>query len=113
MREIRAWQAWHAKTFVRSERHVNSETYVPYIDSVLQPLGANPSFARLLRRVFTSGSPMRALSLLWAVYFDIPSSAQWRLCGQGSNKELASETVLRIAKGKEELSVKEKELLSR
>jgi dimethylaniline monooxygenase (N-oxide forming) len=113
LKEIRAWQAWHSKTFVRSERHVNTETYVPYIDSLLKPLGANPTFGRLLAQVFTSGHPLRALSVLSAVYLDVTSSAQWRLCGYGKNEELARETVLRISGGKGELSVKEKELLAK
>jgi dimethylaniline monooxygenase (N-oxide forming) len=110
--EIRAWQKWHARSFVRSERHVNTETYVPYIDSLLEPLGANPTLGRLAGQVFTSGHPLRTLSVLSAVYLDITSSAQWRLLGHGSSEELARETVLRISAGQEELSAKEKQLLA-
>jgi dimethylaniline monooxygenase (N-oxide forming) len=113
LKEIREWQSWHSKAFVRSERHVNTETYVPYIDSLLEPLGANPTFLRLLGQVFTSGEPLRALSVLSAVYMDVTSSAQWRLCGHGKNQELARETVLRISRGKGELSVNEKALLAK
>ncbi|KAK6081522.1 hypothetical protein SCUP234_04727 [Seiridium cupressi] len=112
LKEIRDWQAWHAKTFVRSERHVNTETYVPYIDSLLKPLGANPTFGRLLGQVFTSGHPLESLSVLSSVYFEITSSAQWRLLGHGKKPELAKETVLRISGGKEEYTAKEKELLA-
>lgn len=111
LEEIRGWQAWHAKTFVRSERHVNTETYVPYIDSLLEPLGANPTFGKLLGQVFTSGRPLQSLSILSAVYLEITSSAQWRLLGHGRTPELAKETVLRISSGKEEYTLKERELL--
>ncbi|KAH6646023.1 flavin-binding monooxygenase-like family protein [Truncatella angustata] len=111
LKEIRAWQAWHAKTYVRSERHVNTETYVPYIDSLLKPLGARPSFGRLLGQVFTSGRPFEALSVLIAVYFEITSSAQWRLLGHGKKPDLAKATVLRISSGKEKFTAKEEELL--
>ncbi|KAI1864667.1 hypothetical protein JX265_008391 [Neoarthrinium moseri] len=111
LKEIRAWQAWHAKTYVRSERHVNTETYVPYIDSLLAPLGANPTFGRLLGQVFTSGRALQSLSVLSAVYFDVTSSAQWRLLGRGKNEDLARETVLRVSSGKLESSTREKQLL--
>lgn len=113
LKEIRDWQAWHAKAFVRSERHVNTETYVPYIDSLLKPLGANPSFSKLLGQVLTSGRPLQSLGVLRAVYFEITSSAQWRLLGHGKVPELARETVLRISSGKEEYTVKERESLGR
>lgn len=109
--EIRRWQKWHARNFVRSARHVNTETYVPYIDSLLAPLGANPTVGRLLGRVFTSGHPLTSLAVLASVYLDITSSAQWRLLGHGASEELARETVLRIAGGKEEFTAKEKALL--
>ncbi|KAH8661976.1 dimethylaniline monooxygenase 1, partial [Xylariales sp. PMI_506] len=112
LREIRQWQAWHAQQFVHSERHINTETYIPYIDSLLKPLGAAPTFGRLLGRVFTSGHPLRALSVLNAVYFDVVSNAQWRLFGHGSNEDLAQATLLRTSSGKDELSAEEKKLLA-
>ncbi|ORY55628.1 flavin-binding monooxygenase-like family protein [Pseudomassariella vexata] len=112
MREIRNWQELHAKQFIRSERHVATETYVPYIDSLLELLGAKPTFGRLLGRVFSSGSPLRALSTLSAVYFGLTSSAQWRLFGHGRKEELARETVLRIAGEKGEMTKRERELLT-
>ena len=78
---------------------------------MLAPLGANPTFARLLARVFTSGRPWAAIRTLAAVYFGITSSAQWRLCGYGRD-DLAVETVLRIADRREELTQAERERIS-
>ena len=110
-RELRRWQAWHRRTFVESERHATAVRYVSYIDRMLAPLGANPTFARLLARVFTSGRPWAAIRTLAAVYFGITSSAQWRLCGYGRD-DLAVETVLRIADRREELTQAERERIS-
>ncbi|RYC63202.1 hypothetical protein CHU98_g2984 [Xylaria longipes] len=45
-REVRKRQAWQAKAFVWSERYPTTDRYVPYIDSVLPPLGANPTLGR-------------------------------------------------------------------
>ncbi|CAJ2504557.1 Uu.00g119510.m01.CDS01 [Anthostomella pinea] len=112
-KEIRTFQAWQAKTFVRSPRHSLTDHYVRYVDSVLAPLGANPTMGRLLQQVFSSGDPWKALKTLNAVYFGITSSAQWRLCGHGKDEMLARETVLRIADGKETLSQEEVKLLSK
>jgi dimethylaniline monooxygenase (N-oxide forming) len=109
--EIRDWQAWQAKSFVRSERHSTTDHYVPYVDSVLAPLGANPTLGRLVGQVFSSGNPWKALRTLTGVYFGLTSSAQWRLCGRGSNPEQARETILRIVDGKGELSAAEKSYL--
>lgn len=113
LKEIRTWQKWHAKSFVRSERHSNTETYAPYIDSLLKPLGANPSLGRLVGQVFTSGSPLESLLVLNAVYFSIMSAAQWRLFGHGKKPELARETLVRVSNGKGRLSKGERELLSK
>ncbi|KAI0602653.1 flavin-binding monooxygenase-like family protein [Biscogniauxia sp. FL1348] len=110
--EVREWQAWQAKRFVRSERHATTDCYVPYIDRLLEPLGANPTLGRLLGQVFSSGAPWKALRTLSAVYFGVPTSAQWRLCGYGSGDKLARETVLRIAEGKERLSDEEIKYMS-
>ncbi|KAI0468927.1 flavin-containing monooxygenase [Xylaria cf. heliscus] len=110
-RDVREWQAWQAQAFVRSERHSITDHYVPYIDSVLAPLGANPTLGRLLWQILSGGSPWKALQTLNAVYFGITSSAQWRLCGYGSNPEQARETIVRIASGKEEMSSAEKKYL--
>ncbi|KAI1077465.1 flavin-containing monooxygenase [Whalleya microplaca] len=103
-KEIKQWQARHAKEFVNSERHAITEHYAPYIDSLLAPLGANPTVGKLVGQIFSSGSPWKAFKTLNAVYFSIMSSAQWRLCGYGKNEKLARETVLRVADGKAELS---------
>ncbi|KAI5922338.1 flavin-binding monooxygenase-like family protein [Camillea tinctor] len=110
--EVREWQAWQARRFVRSARHATTDFYIPYVDRILEPLGANPTLGRLLVQVFSSGAPWKALKTLNAVYFGIASSAQWRLCGYGSNQELARETVLRIAEGKEKLSDEEVKYVS-
>ncbi|KAI1500021.1 flavin-binding monooxygenase-like family protein [Biscogniauxia marginata] len=111
-KEMREWQAWQAKRFVRSERHSTTDFYVPYMDRVLEPLGANPTLWSLLGQVFSSGNPWKALKTLNAVYFGIASSAQWRLCGYGRNEKLARETVLRIAEGKDKLSDEEVKYLN-
>ncbi|KAI0125332.1 Fmo5 protein [Xylariales sp. AK1849] len=100
LQEIRVWEAWHAKSFVRSARHINTETCVPYKDGLL-----------LLGQVFTSGRPPNALSVLNSVYFNLTSNAQWRLFGHGRTEELAMETMLRISGSRGELSVKETVLL--
>lgn len=102
-RDIRDIRALQAKRYVHSERHILTLEAITYIDGLLKPLGAVPGFGRLLGRVFTS-NPLRALSILNAVWFGIPSSAQWRLLGHGNKQKLAEETVLRIAGGKEGLS---------
>ncbi|KAI0161976.1 flavin-containing monooxygenase [Xylariaceae sp. FL1272] len=109
--EVKKWQEWQAKSFVRSERHSITTDYVPYIDSLLAPLGANPTVGKLFGQVFTSGSPWKALQALNAVFFGITSSAQWRLCGYGSDPKSARETVLRIASGKDEFTAEEKKYL--
>ncbi|KAI1328661.1 flavin-containing monooxygenase [Xylariaceae sp. FL0255] len=106
-KQVRKWQTWQAKHFVRSERHALTEHYVTLLDGLLTPLGANPTFGRLLGRVFT-GNPWKALQTLNAVFFGITSSAQWRLCGQGSDEKIARETILRIAGGKHEFCPAEK-----
>ncbi|KAI0011409.1 flavin-containing monooxygenase [Xylariaceae sp. FL0662B] len=106
-KEIKQWQARHAKEFVNSERHAIAEHYAPYIDSLLAPLGAQPTMGKLFGQIFSSGSPWKAFKTLNAVYFGILSSAQWRLFGHGKNEKLARETVLRVADGKEELSKEE------
>ncbi|KAI0475767.1 flavin-containing monooxygenase [Xylariaceae sp. FL0804] len=111
-REVDAWQEWQAATFVRSERHAITDLYVPYVDGLLAPLGADPTLGRLLRQVFTSGRPWRALRTLNAVYFGLTSSAQWRLCGHGRDERLARATVLRIASGGAELSDEERACLA-
>ncbi|KAK8104795.1 Flavin-binding monooxygenase-like family protein [Apiospora kogelbergensis] len=107
---IRVEQAWRRAAYVPSQRHANSETYVPFLDQLAAPLGANPTFGRLLfgRGV---GGLLARLRTLNAVYFDVTSSAQWRLCGRGAKPELARETILRISRGDKELSKRERELL--
>ena len=108
---IRAFQDWQNKHFVNSERHATAMYLIPYVDDLLKPLGAVPGFAKLFGKVFTSGHPWRALQVLNAVWFGIPSSAQWRLCGYGSKEELATATLLRTAAGEAGLSGSEKGLL--
>ncbi|KAK7984533.1 hypothetical protein PG989_011935 [Apiospora arundinis] len=111
-RAIRAEQHWRRANYVASTRHTNSETYVPFIDGLVAPLGANPTFGRLL---FGGGGGLGGLftrlRTLSSVYFDVCSSAQWRLCGRGAKPELAMETILRTARGEKEFSKREKELL--
>lgn len=113
-REVRERQRWQERHFLRgseSERHALLLYAVPYVDELLEPLGARPSFGRCAARVFTSGHPWRALRVLNAVWFGIPSAAQWRLFGHGAQEALATETLLRIASGAERLSDAEVKLL--
>ncbi|KAL0942994.1 dimethylaniline monooxygenase [Colletotrichum truncatum] len=108
MKDIRAFRAWQAKHFINSARHIISVELNSYVDGLLAPLGAVPSAWKLLGRVFTTGKPLRALKVYLAVFFEIQVSAQWRLFGAGSKTELAEETLLRVAAGKEALSDGEK-----
>ena len=94
--EMQKFQAWQEKHFLGTERHALIVYAVPYNDELLEPLGAVPSFGRCLRSVLTSGHPWQALKVLNAVWFGIPSAAQWRLFGYGAKRELAVETLLRI-----------------
>lgn len=110
--ETRAFHAWQAKHFLTTERHALMVYVVPYVDELLAPLGAKPSFGKCLGRVVSSGHPWRALKVLNAVWFGIPSAAQWRLFGYGAKEKLATETLLRIAGGKERLSDGEVHLLA-
>lgn len=104
MEEVQKFQAWQEKHFIGSERHALILYAVPYNDELLEPLGAAPSFGRCLRNVLTSGHPWRALKVLNAVWFGVPSGAQWRLFGYGAKEELAVETLLRIGDGGKALS---------
>lgn len=97
--EVTKFQAWQEKNFVGSERHALVTHAVPYNDELLEPLGAVPSFGKCLGRVITSGHPWRSFKVLNAVWFGIPSAAQWRLFGYGAKEDLAVETLLRIAAG--------------
>lgn len=99
-----------SKQFINSPRHYLTVHSVEYIDDLLGPLGCAPSMGKILGRMFR-GNPIRALSVFNAVYFGVPSSGQWRLFGYGDNEKLAEATVLRIARGEEDLSKKEKEIL--
>ena len=104
MKDLRALQVRQGKSFIRSHRHTQLVYGISYIDHMLEPLHAVPSFPRLLRQVFTSGNPWQAVKVLNAVWFSLPSSAQWRLCGQGAKYTLARDMVLRIAAGKDQLT---------
>ncbi|KAI8226950.1 hypothetical protein K4K55_008236 [Colletotrichum sp. SAR 10_96] len=108
MKDVRAFRAFQRKHFVRSERHTMTVDYNPYIDGLLEPLGAVPSGWQLFGRIFTSGKPVRAFKVYSAVFFEIQTGAQWRLSGLGSSTELAEETLLRIAAGRNGLSEGEK-----
>lgn len=110
LKQIAEFRAYQGKNYVRSGRHVLTGDQITYIDDLLAPLGAVPGFGRLLGRMFT-GNPLKAWRILNAVWFGIPSSAQWRLCGSGKKQELAEETLLRIAAEKTTLSKGEVEHL--
>ncbi|CAK7212559.1 hypothetical protein SCUCBS95973_001505 [Sporothrix curviconia] len=104
---IAALRAYQRRHFVHSDRHAATHHQIAYVDELLAPLGAVPSFPRLLGQVFSSGHPLRALSVLNAVWFSIPSSAMWRLVGYGAKPGLAAATVLRAAGEKPALSQQE------
>jgi dimethylaniline monooxygenase (N-oxide forming) len=109
-KQIKQTREYQARHFIQSERHTLISDMIPYVDDLLAPLGAVPGFGRLFGRMFTS-NPLKAFAVLNAVWFGIPSSAQWRLCGHGKKEKLAEETVLRIAAGKEGLAKAELEYL--
>ena len=102
-----ALRAYQRRYFIDNERHAVTHHEIAYVDELLEPLGAAPTFPRLLGQIFTSGHPLRALSVLNAVWFSIPSSAMWRLVGHGAKAELAAATVLRTASEKPVLSLQE------
>ncbi|TDZ39067.1 Dimethylaniline monooxygenase [N-oxide-forming] 5 [Colletotrichum spinosum] len=104
MEDIRAFREWQTGHYVNSQRHAVSADYCRYIDALMGPLGAVPSGWTLFGRIFTSGSPLRAWRLYSAVFFEIQTAAQWRLLGDGSRRELAEETLLRVAAGGEVLT---------
>ncbi|CAK7200173.1 hypothetical protein SEUCBS139899_002864 [Sporothrix eucalyptigena] len=110
IQKLRAYQKRH---FVHSDRHNATHHQIPYVDELLEALGAAPTFPRLLGQIFSSGHPLRAISVLNAVWFGIPSSAMWRLVGYGAKADLASATVIRTAGEKPTLSDKEVVLLSK
>ncbi|KAK1980334.1 flavin monooxygenase-like protein [Colletotrichum cereale] len=110
-RDVRAFRGWQGRHFVDSDRHAVSVEFVRYVDGLLAPLGAAPSLRRLLGRVFTSGRPLRALRVLFAVFFGVSAPAQWRLFGEGRGTELAEETLLRTGADAGELSEGEKALI--
>ncbi|KAK1589869.1 flavin monooxygenase-like protein [Colletotrichum navitas] len=85
MRDVRAFRRWQRARLIDSERHAVCVEYVPYVDGLLAPLGAVPSFRKLLGR--------------------------WRLFGEGSAAELAEETLFRTGADAEELSEGEKAVL--
>lgn len=109
--EVAKLHAWQEKHFLGTERHALALYNITYTDELLEALGAAPSFRRCLGKMLTSGHPWRAFKVLNAVWFGIPSAAQWRLFGHGAQEELAVETLLRIADGGETLSEKEAQLL--
>lgn len=100
-----------AKKFIQSDRHLQTVHAVEYIDDVLAPLDAAPTVRKMLVRA-RRGKWLRAAKVFWAVYFGVPSSGQWRLVGDGNNEKLAEASVLRIARGKKELSRGEREALA-
>lgn len=110
-REVSRLRAWQETHFVGSERHALVLYNITYTDGLLAPLGAAPSFRRCVGKMLTSGHPWRALQVLNAVWFGIPSAAQWRLFGHGADEELATATLLRVAAGGETLSENEVRLL--
>ncbi|EQL30772.1 Fmo5 protein [Blastomyces gilchristii SLH14081] len=108
-RQVKEYQEELVRTMVVSDRHTATVRFLPYCDSLLADLDANPTIVRLLHKLFTS-NPFRAFSLLKAVYFGVNSPAQYRLFGHGQKEELAAATLVRLNAGTG-ISVKEKELI--
>ncbi|WEW56715.1 flavin-containing monooxygenase [Emydomyces testavorans] len=107
---IAAYQTYLASTMVNSDRHTVTVRYLPYCDTLLNDLGATPTFAQLFCKMLTS-NPLTAAKILKAVYLGINSSAQYRLFGHGSKPELATAMLLRLADGAGALSEEERDIL--
>lgn len=105
-KDVERMRKHQRSTFVQTERHTLLQPYVPYVDEVLKPLGAVPSFTRMLGRCIT-GNPVTALKLLMAVYFGICAGAMWRMTGHGAKPEMAKATLLRLGGKNEKLSEEE------
>jgi dimethylaniline monooxygenase (N-oxide forming) len=84
---------------------------LPFCNSLATDLGIVPTFGRLLYRVFTS-SPFTAFSILKYFYFGMITSAPYRLFGHGAKPEIATATILRMAKEEKSLSKAEKDALA-
>lgn len=104
MEEVQKFQAWQEKHFLGTERHALIVHAAQYNDDLLEPLGAVPSFGKCLGSILTSGHPWRAIKVLNAVWFGVPTGAGWRLFGYGAKRDLAVETLLRIGSGGKALS---------
>lgn len=109
--EIRADQKKHAEHYIHSERHASSVHFADYIDDLLRPLGAVPTFPKMLWRVFSTGHPWRSWKVLSAVWFGMPITAAWRVCGHGADPALAEEALLRVNSSNKDLTPREKEVL--
>jgi hypothetical protein len=92
---------------VQQPRHTIYVDAIEYIDRLLKPLGGNPTFGKLLKKMVT-GNPIKGLGMLWGVYMDITSSGQWRLFGDGACVGLAEASIRRIGGGSSEMSSAEK-----
>jgi len=114
---MRAWAKNFAtrlagRAFTTPKAHLRVGSNIAYIDRLTTPLHANPSFKRLLRRMFTS-NPLLAFTVLYSVYVDVTSSSQFRLFGDGACYDLAAATICRIARKGKALSHDEKMALQR
>ncbi|EEH36264.1 dimethylaniline monooxygenase [Paracoccidioides lutzii Pb01] len=107
---VKEFQEELVRTMVVSDRHTVTVRFLPYCDSLLADLDANPTFARLARGLFT-WHPLRAFSVLKAVYFGKRTPAQFRLFGHGRKPEIATATLLRLAGDNKEIDAVEKELV--
>jgi len=96
-----------ASIAVQQQRHTIYVDAIEYIDRLASPLGANPTFGKLLKKIVT-GNPLKGLGMLNSVYMDITSSGQWRLFGDGARVGLAEASIRRIGSGGKEMSSAEK-----
>ncbi|KAL1967172.1 hypothetical protein VTN77DRAFT_3463 [Rasamsonia byssochlamydoides] len=109
-KSIAEFEKQQAERWVRSDRHALSADMLPYCDSLARDLGVEPTFCRLVSRIFSS-NPRSAMSVLHYVYFGMVTGAQYRLFGHGSKPELAAATILRLARKEGKLSEAEQAAL--
>lgn len=81
--------------YVSSPRHTIQVDYLPYTDVLARDLGND---IQLWKFIKTFGF-WQGIKTINAVYFGMPSAAQYRLFGRGSKSELARLCMQRVYKG--------------
>lgn len=85
------------RRYVSSSRHTIQVDYMPYIDTLARDLGNNIQPWRFIK---TFGL-WQGIKTMMAVYFAVPSPAQYRLFGRGSKSEFARLSMQRVYKGQD------------